>query len=93
MKRTTCRDEEPDGNHATLSVLKKEGASVRIESSLLFQIVESYQSGLWKLCLFFSLCNDLLGDIYNHKYFGGLLSNLKWVGLVKKHDTIRYRYK
>ena len=62
---------------------------------LLFQIVESYQSGLWKLCLFFiSLCNDLLGDIYNHKYFrGGLLSNLKWVGLVKKHDTIRYRYK
>lgn len=46
------------------------------------------------LVFFFSLCNDLLGDIYNHKYFGGgLLSNLKWVGLVKKHDTIRYRYK
>lgn len=39
--------------------------------------------------VFISLCNDLTGDIYNHKYFrGGLLSNHKWVGLVKKHDTL-----
>lgn len=43
-----------DGNHATFS--SKECVSLGTESSLLFQIVECYQIGLWKIALFLFLC-------------------------------------